>query len=40
MTQEELDARLDALERDWPDSVDPIAGLVIFAGFTMFDFQL
>jgi pimeloyl-ACP methyl ester carboxylesterase len=23
MTQEELDARLDALERDWPDSVDP-----------------
>jgi len=23
MTQEELDARFEALERDWPDSVDP-----------------
>ena len=23
MTQDELDARLEALERDWPDSIDP-----------------
>ena len=34
-----LDAAFDASPRDLKDNWAPVTGLVIFAGFTMYDFQ-